>query len=149
MKIEFDFSKHQDFQKLQTEVSFAIAEHIAKGDNFAVSFSSDKSGKQLRGYWRLVGLVQPYIEEDYGIIGKEEVSNFLKMQSGFCNETFTKHKGYISVVKSLKNATKDDLTGLIDKLYFICEFYEIKDYELKPQEQRDMENYFNNNKKEV
>jgi len=143
LKIEFDFSKHQDFPKLQTEVSFAIAEHIAKGDNFAVSFSGDKSGSQLRGYWRLIGLVYPFIEESYGIKGKEEVSNFIKMQSGFCKEIFTKHRGYISLVKSLKDATKEDLKEMIDKLYFICEFYEIKDYELKPQEQRDMENYFN------
>ena len=143
MKIEFDFSKHQDFPNLQTEVSFAIVEHISKGDNFAVSFSSDKSGKQLRGYWRLIGLIQPFIEESYGIKGKDEVSSFIKRQNGFLKEVKTR-KETIFIEKSLTKATKEDLMGLIDKLYFICEFYEIKDYELKPQEQRDMENYFNN-----
>jgi len=142
MKIEFDFSKHQDFPKLQTEVSFAIAEHISKGDNFAVSFSSNNSGKQLRGYWRLIGLIQPFIEEACGIRGKDEVSSFIKRQSGFVKKIKTK-QGTIFIDKSLTKATKEDLKEMIDKLYFICEFYEIKDYELKPQEQRDMENYFN------
>lgn len=141
MKIEFDFSKHQDFPKLQTEVSFAIAEHIAKGDNFAVSFSSDKSGKQLRGYWRLIGLIQPFIEETCGIRGKDEVSSFVKNQSGFVKKIKTKN-GEIFVDKSLTKATKEDLKEMIDKLYFICEFYDIKGYELKPQERRDLEEYF-------
>lgn len=142
MKIEFDFSKHQEFPKLQTEVSFALAEHIAGGDNFTVSFSSDKSGKQLRGYFRLIGLIQPFIEESYGIKGKDEVSSFLKRQNGFLKEVKTR-KETIFIEKSLTKATKQDLMGLIEKIYFICEFYEIKDYELKPQEQRDMESYFN------
>lgn len=142
MKIEFDFSKHQEFSRLQTEVSFALAERIAGGDNFTVSFSSDKQQKRLRGYWRLIGLITPYIEESYGIKGKDEVSSFLKRQNGFLKEVKTR-KETIFIEKSLTKATKQDLMGLIEKIYFICEFYEIKDYELKPQEQRDMESYFN------
>lgn len=144
MKIDFDFSKKETLGDSQIKVSDTLVEYLKKGVDFSVSFSSDKSGKQLRGYWRLIGLIQPFIEEDYGIKGKDEVSDFLKMQCKYYKEVFTKHQGYIILVKSLRDATKEDLMGLIEKIYFICEFYEIKGYELKPQEQRDMESYFNN-----
>jgi hypothetical protein len=142
MKIDFNFSKKETLGDAQMQVSNGIIEFLKKGQDFSVSFSSDKSGKQLRGYWRLIGLIQPYIEESYGIKGKDEVSSFLKRQNGFLKEVKTR-KETIFIEKSLAKATKEDLIGLIEKIYFICEFYEIKDYELKPQEQRDMENYFN------
>lgn len=145
MKIDFANKTEKEKDKLIGEGYAYLVEAAKQNKNIEINEQEEgKSSKQLKGYWRLIGLIQPFIEESYGIKGKEDVSNFLKMQCNFCKEVFTKHRGYITLVKSLKDATKEDLKEMIDKLYFICEFYEIKDYELKPQEQRDMENYFNN-----
>jgi len=143
MNINFANKTEREKDKLIGEGYAYLVEAAKQGRNIKIDDVEDgKSVKQLRGYWRLIGLIQPFIEEDYGIKGKDEVSDLLKMQCKYYKEVFTKHQGYIILVKSLRDATKEDLMTLIEKIYFICEFYEIKDYELKPQEQRDIENYF-------
>lgn len=144
MKIEFDFRNktEREKDKLIGEGYAYLVEAAKQGRNIKIDdVEEGKSGKQLRGYWRLIGLIQPFIEEGYGIKGKDEISSFIKRQNNFLKEIKTK-KGTIFIEKSLTKATKQDLMNLIEKIYFICEFYEIKDYELKPQEQRDIENYF-------
>lgn len=148
MQFTFNFNDTDSFGDKQAEISNQIGEHLKAKKDFTVEFKTRKSGKQLRGYWRLIGLVLPYLQESYGkeqISTNKDASNFIKIECGFFSIVKTKSRSVL-LPKSLTKATKEELMQMIEKLYFTCEFFEIKDYQLKPQEQRDFEGYFNETK---
>tara|TARA_R110000787_G_C13101594_1_gene412584 strand:- start:44 stop:484 length:441 start_codon:yes stop_codon:yes gene_type:complete len=121
----------------QTKVIPTLLRYMAAKKPFEIVFrfiSESKTDKQLRSYWRLVGLVLPYLKESCGNIDdKDEASSFIKAQCGYCKEVKTKN-GLVMINRSLKVANKKEIMVMIDKLLFICEFYDIKDYELTKQE---------------
>jgi hypothetical protein len=128
----------------QAEISKLLCDYLASGKDFYVKFDANKTRKQHNGYWRLISLVYPFLSEDYGEIKSiDDTHEFIKIQAGFFKVIKTKHKEVV-IPKSLKEATKIDAMNLIDKLYFICNFYEIKDYELKSQEKIEFEEFFKN-----
>lgn len=116
----------------------------AKNAVFTVEELS-KTNKQLRGYWRLICLILPYLKEAYKgeISNKNEASDFIKIQCNYCREIKTKTK-VIILAKSLKEITKEKMKELIEKIYEVCEFFNIKNYELRPEEERLLMEYFNN-----
>lgn len=144
MKITFFTSQKQNWGEKQAEISKTLCDFLAKGKDFSVKFDFDKTGKQHRGYWRLIDLVTPYLKKAYGdeIKTSNDAHEFIKMESGFCKKVKTK-KSELVLPKSLTEATLEDMKVLIENLYFVCEFFKIKDYELKSEEEREMNEWFN------
>jgi len=141
MKLTFLQSNKPNWVKLQVELSDAIMKHLACGKDFEIKFkevAKSKSGKSLRGYWRLCGLLVPCLQKSYGqIFDKEMVSDLAKISTGYCLKTKTG-----ALPKSLTKITSEEISLLIEKLYFMCETFGLKNYELMPEELREQENYF-------
>lgn len=138
MKINFHTAKKSNWGDLQVQISKELCNRLKMGKDFVVEFKSNKTPKQLRGYWRLVGLIEPYCKEAFGgIFDKEMTSEMVKIRSDFVEKVKIGREKVV-LTKSLKNATKEDLMILIEKLYQICAFFELEGYELTPEELRDI-----------
>lgn len=142
MKLTFFQSNKTNWAKLQVELSDAITKHLACGKDFEIEFSEVKEGKtpsQHKGYWRICSLLAPCMQKEWGeIVDKEEVSNTAKLAVGYSVKI-----GKQVTPKSLTKATKEEMNLLIEKLYQMCEFFGLKDYELTPYETQSMVEYFN------
>lgn len=138
--IEFIDCHKKNWGDLQVQVSNKLCGFLRNGKSFKVSFEQSKTPKQLRAYWRLVGLITPYMQETYKgqINNTEDVSNFVKMQCEFYKEVKTRN-GNMIIPKSLKIATTTQLKEMIEKLLFMCKFFDIEEYELTSQEEEDLE----------
>ena len=83
-------------------------------------------------------LLVPHVRKSYGeMFDKDLVSDLAKISAGYCVKTKTGN-----LPKSLKTISQEDMNTLIEKLYFMCEFYGLKDYELVPYELQEINNYF-------
>ena len=137
--IEFIDCHKNNWGDLQVAVSSKLCGFLKLGRSFKVSFEQSKTPKQLRAYWRLVGLITPYMTETYKgqINNTEDTSNFVKMQCGFCKEVKAK-SGPMLIPKSLKIANIEELREMIEKLLFICRFFDIPNHELTTEEENDL-----------
>lgn len=140
MKI-FDFSKHSTKQERDKMIGdiYALALEAEKSyREIKIDDGTDKkTPKQHRGYWRLIGVILPFLSKTYPEINsKDDASDFIKMQCNYFKVIKTKHKEIV-LPRSLKEASKKDLMEFIEKIYFVCEFYGLKDYELTKQETED------------
>lgn len=143
MRIDFNTYNKKDWGEKQHEVSKILCEFLACGNDFFVKFGQDKTPKQHRGYWRLIGIILPYLQEAYKgqISNSNDVSDFIKIECGYFKQVQTKTKTVV-LAKSLKDATKDNMNEFIEKIYFICEFFKIKDYKLTSEEKRALNDYY-------
>tara|TARA_R110000796_G_scaffold153595_2_gene270196 strand:+ start:176 stop:625 length:450 start_codon:yes stop_codon:yes gene_type:complete len=105
-------------------------------------FNEKKSTKQMRGFWRICGVLAPYLQESEGVLfDKELVADFVADE---CN--------YVSIVKgkrlrkSLKKISVKEMKALIEKLYEIGSCLGAKDYELTSEEKKAMNDYYKLNK---
>jgi len=141
MKILFNFQTTDDLGDKQTQVSRLMREYLAAKKDFFVEFKEEKnpkSQKSLNGYWRICTLLVPHVRKSYGeVFDKDLVSDLAKISAGYCVKTKTGN-----LPKSLKTISQEDMNTLIEKLYFMCEFYGLKDYELVPYELQEINNYF-------
>lgn len=140
-KITFCRSNLDEFGNLQVQLSDILGYYLASGKDFEINFSEikkSKSSKSLNGFWRLCSLLAPHISQSYGeLFDKELVSDLVKLSAGYSIKTKTGE-----LPKSLKIITQEKMNVLIEKLYFMCEWYELKDYELVPYELQEINNYF-------
>ncbi len=112
---------------------------MASGRDFFIEFKTEKTAKQLRGFYRICGLLSPYFEESEGtFFDKDMVKEYVKQELNFC----TLVKGRV-ITKSLTKATRKEMKSLIDRLYEVCEFYELKDYELSGDEKKALNEFYN------
>lgn len=140
MKINFNTTHKASWGDLQSKVSEGLCSFLKKEKDFFVNIDYERSPKQLKGYWRLCGLLAPYLQSEYQeIFSKEMVSDLVKSSC-----SYTMKAGKQEIVKSLKSVTKEEMGFFIEKLYQICEYYKVQDYELLPSEVREMEQFFNN-----
>lgn len=141
MKLTFLQSNKQNWGDLQKQISDQLVKCLAGKQDFEVEFSEvakSKSPKALRGYWRICGLLVPCFQKSHGqIFDKTMVSDLAKISTGYCI-----HRKGVALPKSLTKITSADISLLIEKLYFMCETFKLKDYELLPDELRDLNNYF-------
>lgn len=143
-KLTFLTANKSDWGDKQQIMYEEFTKLLASGRDFSVEYKENKSSKQLRAYWRLVGLVFPFLQQCYkgDISSTEEVSNFLKIECGYFKAVKTKTKEIV-LAKSLKEASKQELMMLIDKLLFLCEFFGVKDYELTSDEEKALNEFYN------
>jgi hypothetical protein len=141
MKLLFNFQNKSTFGQLQKQLSDTICSMLAMGKDFSVEFKEEKKSKSqasLNGFWRLCTLLVPHVRKSYGeIFDKEMVSDLAKISAGYCVKTKTS-----LLPKSLKTISQEDMNLLIEKLYFMCNFYGLEDYELVPYELQEINNYF-------
>jgi len=141
MKLLFNFQTTDDLGDKQAQVSRLMREYLAAKKDFSVEFKEEKNPKSqasLNGYWRLCTLLVPHVRKSYGeMFDKDLVSDLAKISAGYCVKTKTGN-----LPKSLKTISQEDMNILIEKLYFMCEFYGLKDYELVPYELQEINNYF-------
>jgi hypothetical protein len=139
MIIEFD-GLEENKKNFCNQVYFEAKTFCEKG-GFSVEFKKtvkSKTNDQLRGYWRICTILAPFVQESYGeICDKDFVSDMAKLSAGYSQKI-----GKQLVPKSLKKAKIGDMNILIEKLYEICEHFEMKDYELTPSESRSMKDYY-------
>lgn len=138
-KVSFFFPGSAKIQgDKQAEVSKLLREHLAAGKNFFVSFGSDKTSKQFRGFYRICGILAPYFAESEGVLfDKEMVKEYVKQECNFV----TIVKGY-KMSRSLKTASVKEMKALIEKLYEIGAFFDAKGYELTSEEKKAMNEYY-------
>ena len=140
-KIQFHRSNIDQWGNLQVQLSDVLREHLASGKDFEINFEEikkSKSRKSLNGYWRLCWLLAPNISQSYGeIFDKELVSDLVKLSAGYSVKTKTG-----DLPKSLKIISQEKMNVLIEKIYFMCEWYGLKDYELVPHELQEINDYF-------
>jgi hypothetical protein len=141
MKLLFNFQTTDDLGDKQAQVSRLMREYFVAKKDFSVEFKEEKnhkSQKSLNGYWRICTLLVPHVRKSYGeMFDKDLVSDLAKISAGYCVKTKTGN-----LPKSLKTISQEDMNILIEKLYFMCEFYGLKDYELVPYELQEINNYF-------
>ena len=136
--MKLNFYEEDDKKNYCNQVYFE-AKRLCELGSFSTEFKgAGKSDPQHRGYWRLCSLLVPYFQEQYKIIfDKDSVANIVKTSVNF---TFI--VGKTEIVRSIKTATKADMTILIEKLCEMCEYYKIKNYELTSAELRLMNEYY-------
>lgn len=141
MKTTLNFSKSQTPLEIHHGLSRVSYEFIQLNKDFSVEFREEKkskSQKSLNGYWRICTLLVPHVRKSYGeIFDKEMVSDLAKISARYCVKTKTS-----LLPKSLKTISQEDINLLIERLYFMCDFYGLKDYELAPYELQEINNYF-------
>lgn len=139
MKLFFS-GQEEDKKNFCSQVYFEAVAFCEKGE-FEVEFkkiTKNKTSYQLRGFWRICTILVPYVREKYGeICDKEFVSDMAKLSAGYSHKI-----GNQIVPKSLTKATKEEMGILIEKLYQICIFFELKDYELTSSETRAMIEFY-------
>jgi hypothetical protein len=142
MKLTFLQSNKPNWGNLQINLSDAIIHFLKCGKNFEIEFSEVKEKRNLAqnaGYWRICSLLAPYMQEQYGeIVDKEEVSNTAKLAIGYSVKI-----GKQVTPRSLTKATKEQMNLLIEKLYGMCEFFNLKNYELTSAEMQALVEYYN------
>lgn len=141
MKFTFSFQDTVSFGILQAGISRAICDFLEGKKDFSVEFKEEEkmaSKKALNGYWRLCTMLIPHVRKSYGqIFDKDMVSDLAKLSAGYSVKTKTG-----SLPKSLKSINQEEMSVLIEKLYQMCEWYGLKDYELVPYELQEINNYF-------
>ena len=101
----------------------------------------DKSYKQLRGFHRLIDLLVPYFKDWTGELwNRDEVKDYIKRRNGYCKTM----KG-IDVVKSCKNATKEEMMGLIEEVIKFAAEVDIPNVLLDESEARDVNQFYSTN----
>lgn len=138
MKIIFSFSDISSLGDKQAQVSEAMIAHLKAKKDFYVQFGADKTPNQLKGFFRICGLLAPYIAESEGtFFDKDMVKELVKQETNFC----TAVKGRI-ITKSLTMAKRAEMQAMITRLYELCEFYEIKDYKLTSAEKKALVEFY-------
>jgi len=138
-KINFFFPSNLLVQgDKQAEVSRLLREYLSSGKNFFVSFGSDKTSKQFRGFYRICGVLAPYFAESEGVLfDKDMVKEYIKQECNFVNIV----KGH-KISRSLKTASVKEMKALIEKSYEIGAFFDAKGYELTSEEKKAMNEYY-------
>lgn len=138
MKITFSFSDTNSLGDKQAQVSEAMIAHLKAKKDFFVQFGADKTPAQLRGFYRIAGLLAPYIAESEGtFFDKDMVKELVKQETNFCAMV----KGRL-ITKSLTTAKRAEMQAMIARLYELCEFYDVKDYKLTSAEKQALVDYY-------
>jgi hypothetical protein len=116
-------------------------ECVNRKGEFEVEFraiSKKRTNKQNAGYFRLCSLLVPFFQKEYGeIFDKELVSETVKLSANYSIKV-----GKQVSPKSLKRATIEDMSILIKKLYEICDYFKLKNYQLTDDEELAMFEYY-------
>lgn len=138
MKFFFFQSNNQSWGDLQAKVSETLVYHLGSKKDFSVSFENDKTPKQLRGYYRICGILAPYMAEFQGVIGtKDLVAAFVEDECNYIIPLKGKR-----LHKSLTEASVKDMKLLIGRLYEMGAAYGAKGYELTSEEKKAMNEYY-------
>jgi len=142
MKIPFTFSDRDSLGGSQAKVSEILRIHLKAGKDFFVLFCNDKASSHQRGFYRICGIIAPYMAESEGtFFGKDMVKQYVAQETNFCAMV----KGRV-LTKGLIFASRDEMAAMITRLYELAEFYNIKDYKLTSAEKRSLVDFFNNKK---
>lgn len=137
-KINFYISNKRPWGDLQAQVSELMRNYLSEGKDFFVSFGSDKTSKQFRGFYRICGVLAPYFAESEGVLfDKDMVKEYIKQECNFVNIV----KGH-KISRSLKTASVKEMKALIEKSYEIGAFFDAKGYELTSEEKKAMNEYY-------
>lgn len=99
-----------------------------------------KSSKQLKGFHRLVGILLPRFQEWTGEYwDSAKIKELIKKRYGYT----TKFKG-VEICKSCKDATKDEMIGLIKETEMFAAEMGVENCHLENQEMIELINYYNN-----
>ena len=134
-KIDFIIHNEKNWGDKQQQLSDTLCRFLPLKESFHVTFTHIKTPKQLRAYWRLIDLVTPFMIESHGFKDKDQVSYFVKMQCDYFLNIKTS-SGYRQIVYSLSDANKTQLSEMIAKLLFMCEYIGIENYELNDDEKK-------------
>lgn len=138
MRFSFFQSNKQSWGDLQARVSEILVYHLGSKKDFSVSFENDKTPKQLRGYYRICGVLAPYMAEFEGVIGtKDLVAAFVEDECNYIISLKGKR-----LHKSLTDASVKDMKLLIGRLYEMGAAYGAKGYELTSEEKKAMNEYY-------
>ena len=139
MKLVFS-GQEEDKKNFCNQLYFESIAFCQKGE-FEVEFKKVTESGTLKpdaGYWRLATNLAPYFQKKYGeICDKDSVSDLAKLGADYSQKI-----SKTVVPKSLTKATKEEMGKLIEQLYKMCEFFEMKDYELTSSETRAMFEYY-------
>jgi len=140
--INFSFfnSDTDETRKIKKEgLRLAFSSALTMGKDFVVEIKSDKTSKQLRGFYRICGILSPYMAEAEGIFfDKDMVKEYVKQECNYCVVVRGK-----MITKSISKATKEEMRILIDKLYELGSFFAAKDYKLTSHEVKALIEYYN------
>jgi len=138
MKLSFFQSNKTNWGDQQAKISELLREYLESGKDFFVQFGADKTPAQLRGFYRICGLIAPYIAESEGtFFDKDMVKELVKQETNFCAMV----KGRL-ITKSLTTAKRAEMQAMITRLYELAEFYEVKDYKLTSAEKQALVDYY-------
>jgi ribosomal protein S17E len=103
-------------------------------------FSKKRSRNQLTGFWRLVDLIQEYMNNQGNNFSKSEVASYFKILSGH-----SKIINGIEIEKSIANksdTTISDMKKIIDSMIKFGIDNGIKNCHLSPYEEKEILKYF-------
>lgn len=98
---------------------------------------SRKTGKQNRGYWKLISIYQRFINSFGNDFTLKEVSNWVKVQAGYCREI----NGTL-VAKSIANCNKSEMQMIIEWLHARGQAKDIKGLYLTTSEYDELLNNY-------
>ena len=142
MKITFSFSNTDNFGDLQAQVSEVLVAHLKAKKDFYVQFGADKTPNQHKGFFRICGLLAPYIAESEGtFFDKDMVKELVKQETNFCGMI----KGRL-ITKSLTTAKRAEMQAMITRLYELCEFFGVQNYKLTSAEKQALVEFYGEKK---
>lgn len=138
MKITF-YQAAKDEWKVKSETlrtSFVAAKELGK--DFFVKIATEETKPSLRGFYRLCDLVAPYMKDSEGVLfDKDMVKEYVKQDCNYC----MMYRGRI-ITKSMSLITEEQLWAMILRLYEICAFYGLQNYELTSYEKKAFNEFY-------
>lgn len=150
MTKKFEIKTTTDFYNFSVYINTDLYNYVERNLDFKPfdvtieEHKESKSGKQLRGFFRLCQHIAPYLQEMTGEIwDKDRVRYYIELRAGYVSI----YKG-IATPKSLAKATMEEMAKLIYHLSEFGDEMDIPDCYLIGDEQRELEEYYNNKVKE-
>lgn len=142
----FDRSDSNKCHEERSKLNTLLSDLLLKKENVKKSFEVEvraikksKSYKQLKGLYRLFGILLPHFQEWTGEHwDNEKIKELIKKRYGYT----TRFKG-VEVCKSLKDASMDDLIGIIKETEKFGAEMGIENCYLENQEMIELVNYYN------
>ena len=128
-------------RQLQTMISYGMSHN----HSFQVEIkklAKKKTHAQLRGFHRLINILVPYFKDWTGQAWDEDsVKDLIKRRNGFVK----RFKG-VEITKSCKDATLEEMTGLIKEVETFAAEMEVENCYLESQEWKELESFYQNRK---
>lgn len=142
----FDKKNKSNWSGIEFSLQNLIKTALGSGHSFQIEvgkLAKKKTHAQLRGFHRLIRILVPHFKEWTGQAWDDDsIKDLIKRRNGY-----TKRFKGVEITKSCKNASIEEMTGLIKEIEVFAAEMGIENCKLESREWRELEDYYQKNKK--